>query len=288
MSIASKILAGFRAAAPIQNASPARTNSKLPIAECDQKAVRAKIRKDCPEWMALFHEVSLITGWRTSDVCALSFSDIDFDTGRAEIVVQKQSKAAQSRALTKFIEGQRAARKASAMAAGDFQEYMRLDAATRDDLAAELTPEQVEQARAAVQAAKLKTDSKTLPDHLIAKLRNLRERNHFDVFIFSRRLCASNRARGQEGHITRQSVWKWYSAVFEALKDTIQNASRLSSYSTRKTFACAILKAAGGDVATVMAMFGHSSIQMSLRYLGLDDAGERAHKAMIDKMELAA
>lgn len=84
------------------------------------------------------------------------------------------------------------------MSRGDFREYMRLDAATRDDLAAELTPEQVEQAGAAVQAAKLKTDSKTLPDHLIAKLRNLRERNHFDVFIFSYYLCASNRARGQE------------------------------------------------------------------------------------------
>lgn len=288
MSIASKILAGFRAAAPIQNASPARTNAKLPIAESDTKAVRAKIRKDCPDWMALFHELSLVTGWRTNDVCALTFDSINFDTGRAEIIVQKQSKAAQSRAFGKFIETQRTARKAAAMTAGDFQEYMRLDAATRDDLAAELTQEQIEQAAAAVQAAKLKTDSKTLPDHLIAKLRNLRERNHFDVFIFSRRLCASNRARGQEGHITRQSVWKWYTAVFEALKDTIQNASRLSSYSTRKTFACAILKAAGGDVATVMAMFGHSSIQMSLRYLGLDDAGERAHKTMVSQMELAA
>lgn len=288
MSIAATLLAGFRAAAPIQNASPARTNSKLPIAECDQKAVRAKIRKDCPDWMALFHELSLVTGWRTNDVCALTFSAVDFGTGRAEIIVQKQSKAAQSRAFSKFIETQRTARKAAAMTAGNFQEYMRLDAATRDDLAAELTQEQIEQAAAAVQAAKLKTDSKTLPDHLIAKLRNLRERNHFDVFIFSRRLCASNRARGQEGHITRQSVWRWYSAVFEALKDTIQNASRLSSYSTRKTFACAILKAAGGDVATVMAMFGHSSIQMSLRYLGLDDAGERAHKTMVSQMELAA
>lgn len=288
MSIAATLLAGFRAAAPIQNASPARTNSKLPIAECDTKAVRAKIRKDCPDWMALFHELSLVTGWRTNDVCALTFDSIDFGTGRAEIIVQKQSKAAQSRAFSKFIETQRTARKAAAMTAGNFQEYMRLDAATRDDLAAELTQEQIEQAAAAVQAAKLKTDSKTLPDHLIAKLRNLRERNHFDVFIFSRRLCASNRARGQEGHITRQSVWKWYSAVFEALKDTIQNASRLSSYSTRKTFACAILKAAGGDVATVMAMFGHSSIQMSLRYLGLDDAGERAHRTMVSQMELAA
>ena len=288
MSIASKILAGFRAAAPIQNATPTRTNAKLPIAECDTKAVRAKIRKDCPDWMALFHELSLVTGWRTNDVCALTFDSIDFGTGRAEIIVQKQSKAAQSRAFSKFIETQRTARKAAAMTAGNFQEYMRLDAATRDDLAAELTQEQIEQAAAAVQAAKLKTDSKTLPDHLIAKLRNLRERNHFDVFIFSRRLCASNRARGQEGHITRQSVWRWYSAVFEALKDTIQNASRLSSYSTRKTFACAILRAAGGDVATVMAMFGHSSIQMSLRYLGLDDAGERAHKTMVSQMELAA
>jgi integrase len=238
--------------------------------------------------MALFHELSLVTGWRTNDVCALTFDSIDFGTGRAEIIVQKQSKAAQSRAFSKFIETQRTARKAAAMMAGNFQEYMRLDAATRDDLAAELTQEQIEQAAAAVQAAKLKTDSKTLPDHLIAKLRNLRERNHFDVFIFSRRLCASNRARGQEGHITRQSVWRWYSAVFEALKDTIQNASRLSSYSTRKTFACAILRAAGGDVATVMAMFGHSSIQMSLRYLGLDDAGERAHKTMVSQMELAA
>ena len=288
MSIASKILAGFRAAAPIQNASPARSNTKLPIAECDTKAVRAKIRKDCPEWMALFHEISLVTGWRTNDVCALTFDSIDFGTGRAEIIVQKQSKAAQSRAFSKFIESQRAARKVEAMSRGDFQEYMRLDAATRDDLAAELTQEQIEQAAAAVQAAKLKTDSKTLPDHLIAKLRKLRERNIFDRFVFSRRLCASNRSRGQEGHITRQSVWRWYSAVFEALKDTIQNASRLSSYSTRKTFACAILKAAGGDVATVMAMFGHSSIQMSLRYLGLDDAGERAHRTMVSQMELAA
>ena len=77
MSIAATLLAGFRAAAPIQNASPARTNSKLPIAECDQKAVRAKIRKDCPEWMALFHELSLVTGWRTNDVCALTFSAVD-------------------------------------------------------------------------------------------------------------------------------------------------------------------------------------------------------------------
>lgn len=144
MSIAATLLAGFRAAAPIQNASPARTNSKLPIAECDTKAVRAKIRKDCPDWMALFHELSLVTGWRTNDVCALTFDSIDFGTGRAEIIVQKQSKAAQSRAFSKFIETQRTARKAAAMMAGNFQEYMRLDAATRDDLAAELTQEQIE------------------------------------------------------------------------------------------------------------------------------------------------
>lgn len=42
--------------------------------------------------MALFHELSLVTGWRTNDVCALTFDSINFDTGRAEIVVQKQSK----------------------------------------------------------------------------------------------------------------------------------------------------------------------------------------------------
>ncbi|MGL5776318.1 MAG: tyrosine-type recombinase/integrase [Aeromonas veronii] len=278
MITAKSLLAQFRTVAPIVQAVAAG-NTKEPIREHDQATVRDHIRRNCAPWLAVFHDLSVITGWRTADVCNLTFDCIDWQTGKVSITVAKQSKAAQARALGKYLEQVRTARKQSALATGDSVAYMQWDSATRDAVAASMTAQEQQEAAQAVAAAPRKVDTKQLPQGLIKRLAAMQERNQWDNCVFSRRLTESNRCRSLDGAITRQTVWSHMKRVFAALAGTVANVAKLSAYSLRKTFAINML-ARSGNVAVVMSLFGHSSVQMTMKYLGLASEAEELQAAM--------
>ncbi|RDD47945.1 tyrosine-type recombinase/integrase [Aeromonas sp. ARM81] len=280
---AASLLAQLRAtAAPIES-TPAKSNTKRPISEPDQATVRAYIEKTQPEWMLVFHDISLETGHRTNDCASLRYDAIDWEAGTVTITVAKQTRSAQARALSKGLAQLRTTRKQAALSQGDAVGYMRWDAAGKDELAADATPEEVEHLAHLISTAPKKIDTKRLSAGLLARLKDM-ERAAFwgDGFIFSRALTASNATRLQSGApITRQTVWARFRAVFDALAEVVEQAAKLSAYSLRKTWARRLYEATGKSIGAVMAQFGHSSAQMSMRYLSLDDEAAEAQARMV-------
>lgn len=280
---AAQLLAQLRQnAAPIQNAAT-RTNTKSPISEPDQKTIRAYIEQHEPAWLLAFYDVSLETGWRTNDCASLRYDAIDWDAGTVTIVVAKQTKAAQARALAKGLKEIREARQAAALSAGDAAGFMRWSVATRDELAAAASPAELDRLQTLVASAPRKVDTKRLSPDLLARLKGMEAAAFWgDGFVFSRALTASNRSRMESGHaITRSTMWARMRGVFRACAEQIANAAKLSAYSLRKSFAVALYNAAGRSVAAVMRAMGHSSEAMSLRYMGLDDTCAEAQAAMV-------
>ena len=280
---AAQLLAQLRQnAAPIQNAAT-RTNTKAPISEPDQATIRAYIEQHEPAWLLAFYDLSLETGWRTGDVANLRYECIDFTKGEVKIVVAKQSKAAQARALAKGLKEIRESRQAAALAASDAAGFMRWSVATRDELAAAASPAELDRLQTLVASAPRKVDTKRLSPDLLRRLAAMKDAAFWqDGFVFSRALTASNRSRMESGHaITRSTMWARMRGVFRACAELVANAAKLSAYSLRKTFAVAMYRASGFSVAAVMKAMGHSSEAMSLRYMGLDDESARVQAAMV-------
>ncbi|EPY9681305.1 tyrosine-type recombinase/integrase, partial [Klebsiella pneumoniae] len=67
----------------------------------EQRKLRERIQQTQPDWVLLWWDIATVTGWRTSDVCNLRYSCINWETGTATIVVAKQTKAAEARASRK-------------------------------------------------------------------------------------------------------------------------------------------------------------------------------------------
>ena len=227
--------------------------------------------------------MSLETGWRTADVANLRYDAIDWDAGAVTITVAKQTKAAQARALAKGLKEIRESRQSAALAAGDAVAYMQWGASSRDELAAAASPAELDRLQTLVASAPRKVDTKRLSADLLARLAAMKDAAFWqDGFVFSRALTASNRSRLESGYpITRSTMWARLRAVFDACAELIANAPKLSCYSLRKSFACALYRAAGNSVAAVMRAMGHSSEAMSLRYMGLDDEAARVQAAMV-------
>ncbi|MGL6177529.1 MAG: site-specific integrase [Vibrionaceae bacterium] len=249
----------------------AASNTKAPISQNDQAAVRKHIKANGAAWLLAFHDLSIATGWRTSDCCAIRYSDIDFKTGTASITVSKQTLQSQARAMSKALEQVRQARKQAALTVGDSTAYMTWDAATKDELASSMTASEQAAAAAAVATAKRKTDQKALPTKLLKQLEQMRAAAaDKDGFIFHSSLTASNRSSAS-GHISRVTIWAKMRDVFAAVATVLETAvEKLSAYSMRKSFAVNLL-AISGRLEIVMAAFGHSSIAVTQRYLSLND-----------------
>ena len=139
----SELLKKFRALrGQTANASTVGSKTKQPIYEvAEQQQLMAHIKRTQPEWMALFWQISVATGWRTSDVCRLSYASIDWNDGTATIRVSKQTLSAESRAYRKGLTIVKESRKRAALLNNDPAEYMRIDAAPVDMFANGLSDE---------------------------------------------------------------------------------------------------------------------------------------------------
>lgn len=272
---AAQLLAQFRAAAPIQSTAT-RTNTKEPIGMDDVATVRAYLHAHQPEWLQVWYAISVSTGWRTGDVINLDYKSINWAEGSVTITIAKQSKAYAARAFNAGLKQIRSNRQAEAMASGDGAMYLHWAKADADQVAQSATPDELDRWQTLVASAKRKTDTKPLSPELIERLKKMREQNFMDDYIFSRYQTASNSSRMLGGApISRQSVWARMKSVFAALTDQIENAAKLSAYSTRKAFALALYHATG-RVGAVTEALNHASEQVTMRYLCLARDVEQA------------
>ena len=281
---AAQLLAQLRQnAAPIQSTAT-RTNTKAPISEPDQGTIRAYIVANQPAWLLAFYDLGIQTGWRTADCANLRYDAIDWDAGTVTITVAKQTKAAQARALAKGLKEIREARQAAALSAGDAVAYMTWGAATRDELAAAASPAELDRLGALVAYSARKTSTKPLSADLLARLKGMEAAAFWgDGYVFSRALSASNSARLDSGKpLSRQTMWARFKGVFAAVADQVANAAKLSAYSLRKSFARNMLTKTN-NIAAVMELMGHSSIDMTQRYLGLMSEAEKAQAAYVGR-----
>lgn len=258
------------------------SNTKTPIySRIEQDKVLDRIESTLGDTYSLFWRVSVATGARTSDVCRMAFDDVDLNTGYWTYTVSKQSKSAEARAYNKVLKVWKERLKRAAMLDNNQKLYMQIDMTEFKNIIEFVPVEDSGQLEIdltqAVNNAPVKRDCKKLPAKVIEIIRQRKEKNHHDNYVFSRSLTNSNRSLNQDGHITRQVVWKSLKAVFTWFKSTVNAALKLSTYSSRKIFAFRMLKGVTGkenNIIETMQAFGHSSIQMTLKYLGLATKSE--------------
>ena len=171
---------------------------------------------------------------------------------------------------------------------GNIELFAKIDQTDYKDITKLMTSEQQaaleEKAIIAVSNSAQKIDTKQLPKSVLEELAVLKEKNIFDNYVFSRRMMKSNRAKSQEGCITRQAVWSALKTVFNWFAQEVNSQVKLSVYSSRKTFAYRMLKGVSGkenNISEVMQAFGHSSLSMTFKYLGLESLSEKLQAQMV-------
>ena len=127
----------------------------------------------------------------------------------------------------------------------------------------------------AMQAAPDKTRTARLSKRTLEMIKARHERYGAisDGNIFSRRSLKSNRARNTEGVITRQSCWAVYSKLTDVLNG-LGEMIKVGCHSLRKIFARHLYFSNDKDIGLLMRTIGHSSPEMSLRYIGITEEEE--------------
>lgn len=255
----------------------------------EQRKLRERIQQTQPDWVLLWWDISVVTGWRTSDVCNLRYSCVNWETGQCTIVVAKQTKAAEARATRKGIEIVRQQRKDAARIAADHVAYMQWDSATCDELAADMTEAEQAIVFDLVSRAEVKHDTKQLPPGVIKRLRERLERNLVDDdLVFSRSQIESNRCATLNGAVSRQAIWKKLHGVVQWFTRFINTKLRLSAYSTRKIAAFNVMSA-GGEQGLLIAseLLGHSNPSITRTYLQLGSKASAIQSRMaLETMEV--
>ncbi|ECE6135384.1 integrase [Salmonella enterica subsp. enterica] len=267
----------------IASVSTKGSRTKSPIYEREEQIkLRERIQQTQPEWVLLWWDISVVTGWRTADVCNLRYSSIDWEAGKATITVAKQTKAAEARATRKGVEMVRQSRKDACRLSGDHVGYMQWDSATADEIAAHMSVDEQEMCFDLVSRADVKRDTKQLPPGILKRLAERQERNLVDDgLVFSRSQIESNRCKTQDGAVTRQTIWKRLRSVCTWFMRYVNTKLRLSAYSSRKIAAYNVMKR-GGEQGLLIAseMLGHSNPAVTRTYLQLNSKAGEIQSAM--------
>ena len=282
-SAAAQFLANARASLAVAIKGKVKAgNTKLPIAQDDKDTIRKELKAHHPDWLGVFYELGISTGHRTNDLASLTWDCISFEEHSLTVVVSKQTKSAQSRAYNRGFKEIRANRQAEAMAAGDAGAFMRWANADHDQLLASASNDERYRLNQLIASVEPKIDRKRLSPELVARLAAMKEKAFWgDQWVFSRALTLSNSTRLESGHhITRQTVWARFKAVFAAVAELVENSQKLSAYSLRKTYAFSIYLLTGRLAAVTQAL-GHAGEKVTLRYLGLDNEAEKAQIELV-------
>ena len=226
--------------------------------------------------------IGISTGFRITDILEMTWSDIDFHSGKVTLNENKGTRARKAKARLKVLDAVK--NELIALHTQDAAKMMQVYTAPAKDIY-NLIPDSMKQRVnsrivTAQEAVKPKTRTTRLSPKALTELRHRRSKNGLidDGFIFNRNTLKSNRAKNTEGVITRQSVWRVMKNV-EGFLSSMGESITLGSHSLRKTFARGLYNITK-DIALLMQAIGHSSPEMSLRYIGLgqtdqDDAAKK-------------
>ena len=269
-----------------QNSTIKESQAVTPIFDADQlKQLTSTIDADAPEWLSLWFHISIQTAGRTTDIASLRFSNLNYQNGQLAYVVAKQSKAARARAVRKALVTIREKRQNAA----DDATYRLLASTDLETLAQDLTPQEETIVADAVASAKVKVDKKVLSPALTKRIQAYQESTLADAddYMFPASITGSNRAQALHSQpVSRQTVWRKIKPFMEKIEQAVTDvALHLSAYSTRKIAAYWFMKKAdaehpGSGLAIAMERLGHSSVEMTRRYLGLDRLAEALQRKL--------
>lgn len=222
----------------------------------------------------LIWSIGIETGYRITDITEIKYSDIDYDKSTIKIAENKGSKANKARARLKVLE--QVKNELIAMYCTDNQKMMNVFVTKAKDIY-ELVPVELKtvidsRIDKAMSTAKLKYRSAKLSDKTICllKARELKYKTVCGNNVFDRATLSSNRARNCTGVISRQSCYRVFSKL-TGFMATLGEKVKVACHSLRKIFARHLYTSSGNNIGLLMRTIGHSSAEMSLRYIGIND-----------------
>ncbi|MBB1313407.1 tyrosine-type recombinase/integrase [Aliivibrio sp. SR45-2] len=235
----------------------------------------------------LIWKIGIESGLRISDILRLRYRDINLTNGRCQIIESKGTLARETKAKYKVLKQVKEELLLHYQSKGLIKK-MGCIYLTPSNKIMSFIPKSWQlsvNARliSATKAALPVTKEFYLSSSVmtIIKERQRQYRNLQCDSIFSRKTLSSNRAKKQEGILTRQACWHVFSKLTTVLKKTGVDV-KVGCHTLRKSFARHLYFATGKDISLLMTMIGHQSERMSLRYIGLSkDETERAQKKLI-------
>jgi len=233
----------------------------------------------------LVFKLGVDTGYRISDLINIRYENIDFHTGKVTVVEQKGTKANAARARLKVLSSVK--NELIAYYSDNTKKMMSVFITPPKDIYS-LVPGDLKSSiddriKKAMDSAPQKIRVTKISEKTLTLIR-ARQRKYKRVdggYIFSKATFKnSNRAINQEGVISRQSCWRVFKTLTGFLASIGDNVS-VGCHSLRKAFVYAVYVASGNDIALAVKLSGHSSVTMTMKYLGMDDSSELA---AIEKM----
>lgn len=246
----SKFISGSRA----KNAMPDKEIVDL---------IRERIRSTEPDYMLLWFDLAIATGYRVADVCGLRFSEINYRKGSVSIFQSKEFNIARSRVVRKVLSEIKQERMNAASKSGDYKTYHDLSLMKCEEFSGEEADKKILHN---LQRLSHSESERLLPIEILDRIVTLRQVNQLDDYIFSRALLGSNRAKNKSGHITRQSIWRRMRAVLDWFAEEHDPGLRLSAISARKTTIYETLKI---DPVKTLEIYGIKSRDYALEIINL-------------------
>lgn len=225
----------------------------------------------------LIWKIGTETGFRITDITEMRYENIDFQKGTVTIAENKGTKSRAARARLKVLE--QVKNELIAANSSSPEKMMQVFITPVKDIYPLVTdlmrPMVDKRIDEAMQNAPEKTRTAKLSKRTLKLIQARQERYRAidEGNIFSRRTLASNRARNAEGVISRQACWKVFSKLTDVLKG-LGEVIKVGCHSLRKIFARHLYFATGKDIGLLMRTIGHSSPEMSLRYIGITEQEE--------------
>jgi integrase len=223
---------------------------------------------------ALIWQIGIESGYRITDITELKYSNIDHDNCTIKVAENKGTRSNQARARLKVLE--QVKNELIATYSNDSQRMMQVYITKPKDVYS-LIPEDLKplidaRITTAVSKAPVKYRTAKLSAPTMIKIKKRGHKYNFidDGFIFARSTLKSNRARNTSGVITRQSCYRVFSQLTGFML-TLGQKVRIACHSLRKIFARHLYTSSGNNIGLLMKVIGHSSPEMSLRYIGIND-----------------
>ena len=233
---------------------------------------------------SLIWQIGIDSGYRITDITEIKYSDINYKTGIVTLAENKGTKANKARARLRVLEDVK--NELIALYSGEPAKMMSVFVTKAKDVY-KLVPDAMLalvdiRINQAIEKAPAKYRTAKLSKSTLTRIKARQDKYSLidEGYLFARATLASNRARNAGGVISRQACYKVFSQL-TAYMETLGESVKVGCHSLRKIFARHLYESSDNNIAMLMRLLGHSSVEMSLRYIGINN-NEEIHA--IDKM----